>query len=385
MFARFLLVALILTSSACNDAAQEPLSAEVVPPAPTAEQESVTPPSPSTQETQETPEAAQDEPETEAETEAEEPGLPTKMGRRLSNQLRQLVGARVALPHILHDALPSGGDRVLGVMSYSEHEACVGRHETRAEGRAECQADEDCLQYGTFAAEFAAPRPRTPEGHGGALTMVAPQALTDLNLVCAEAIEIKQLELVDIDGDGELELMYDAIFRSEHDAFRGGGTFTTARRILRVLRLDGTEQISLPLSSWGGDLEATEAQYARRVRFEGAPNPALIVEEIEYESMDGTSCAVDEAFFATDYRRTDSAECTGELVTLSRAYDAECDCWRTEEEAAEAAPTAAETPAGEVPAEGAPIPAEGAPMPTEASTEAPAEAPTEAAPVVPSE
>ncbi|MFT5356288.1 MAG: hypothetical protein ACI9KE_003511 [Polyangiales bacterium] len=220
---RALFVVLVLGLSACGDTPpQEPVTPETETSVEAPEAEAPTPPSVE-EANANPPEAAEEQPE----TEPEEPTLPTKMGRRLSNQLRQLVGARVALPQVVSDALPSGGSRVLGVMSFSEHEACVGRHEDRAEGRAECQTDEDCVQYGTFAAEFAAPRPRTPEGHGGALSLMAPQAVSDLNLVCAGSMEVQRLELVDIDG--EIELMYDAIFRSDHDSFRGGGTFSTAR------------------------------------------------------------------------------------------------------------------------------------------------------------
>ncbi len=274
------------------------------------------------------PEATETVEEADGELSENAPALPTKMGRRISNQLRQLFGARVALPHIEHETSESSTTQVFGLLSFSPFEACVNRHENRAEGRRECRDDgEECVQYAALLAEFGRPRTDTPEGHGGPLTIAFPKVVAYETLTCADGMEVKRAELIDIDQDGEKELVLEVVESQERDFFRGGGTFEVHQRRLRVLRMDGSEQLDLPLSQWGGDVEeAPPMQIARRARFEQA-GTRIRVESVEYESAG--DCPYDEAFFESDYAETDEGDglCEGELETRALQYDRALDRW----------------------------------------------------------
>ncbi|KIG18011.1 hypothetical protein DB30_01898 [Enhygromyxa salina] len=187
------------------------------------------------------------------------------MSRRLRSALRRDHGPRVQLSKWDTLATPEGGLEVYALFEFSEWEACVAKAGGGKHGRDAC-ADE--FRHGDYAtAELAAElRACTLRGlvrarFGGAAGE-GPQTRGDLEILSFRMLEgpctlerVNVFELVDVDGDEELELAVDLTAVNPDIQFRCRGLYSEYGRQIGWYRRNLEAQYEdLRFSSWHTEL-----------------------------------------------------------------------------------------------------------------------------------
>jgi hypothetical protein len=214
---------------------------------------------------------------------AESGSLPEKLGRRIRNELRQKLGARVALPGVLHVPTPDGGGLVYAVYEMSRFEACVGRGKARESCRDEVQMGDACTDRGLVRATYGPTPPGVPADRGGVLTLSEPRPLGGLCMLSS----VLEVWRGDADGDGQAEVRVDLVTSTPAREMRSGQRNDEYRRDVRVFREDLQPEIEIELATWidGVIPDATMDSTAGRITWHdenGDGHADVVVETLSY-------------------------------------------------------------------------------------------------------
>lgn len=255
-------------------------------------------------------------------------GVAKPLAKPKIEQLRDQLGVVHGLRPVVRGSLETtnaNGELVAwAVYDYSRYDACVltqskkacrsklgadqGDEEEEGEGEGEMNQMK-CTDQWLARATF-----------GTTLVVDAPQPLK----IACTADKLRRLDLVDIDGDGQQEVVLDISGSSSLEGFRESEAIDVGR-VVKILRLDGTSQFDFSLA-WVAVEIAPEGQVAKRVfvRDTNADGHLdLVIESVEFMAVVGSDYDLD--FWPTGDEEEQDIGSVKEEIWL---YDPKADAWK---------------------------------------------------------
>jgi hypothetical protein len=241
---------------------------------------------------------------------------------QLRDQLAVVHGLRPVVRGSLETTNANGELVAWVVYDYSRYDACVltqskkacrsklGADQGDEEGEGEGEMNQmKCTDQWLARATF-----------GTTLVVDAPQPLK----IACTADKLRRLDLVDIDGDGQQEVVLDISGSSSMEGFRESEAIDVGR-VVKILRLDGTSQFDFSLA-WVAVEIAPEGEVAKRVfvRDTNADGHLdLVIESVEFMAVVGSDYDLD--FWPTGDEEEQDIGPVKEEIWL---YDPKADAWK---------------------------------------------------------